>query len=256
MAEEHYKDLASKPFFPALVEYILSGPVVCMVRPLRAPRLCGPTHRANQRAPAAAARSQGAGRGRGAARDAPWRVRAAAPAARHRAAPLAPPPPPQVWEGEGVVKSARKLIGATNPLEAEPGTIRGDFAVQVGRLGGGRRRDGVGAGGAGGLGWLMADVAARLGQRLMGRLEMRAAGGWAGLAGGGRAGAARPLLLRLAGAMPERALRCLSARVWLHACVPRPAAACTPAADATTFATSEAPRAGALWKAPSHQDLF
>ena len=37
-----------------------------------------------------------------------------------------------MWEGEGVVKSARKLIGATNPLEAEPGTIRGDFAVQVG----------------------------------------------------------------------------------------------------------------------------
>lgn len=37
----------------------------------------------------------------------------------------------QVWEGAGVVKSARKLIGATNPLEAEPGTIRGDFAVQA-----------------------------------------------------------------------------------------------------------------------------
>ncbi len=33
---------------------------------------------------------------------------------------------PQVWEGDGVVKSARKLIGATNPLEAEAGTIRGD----------------------------------------------------------------------------------------------------------------------------------
>ena len=39
----------------------------------------------------------------------------------------------QVWEGNGVVKSARKLIGATNPLEAEPGTIRGDLAVQTGR---------------------------------------------------------------------------------------------------------------------------
>ncbi len=38
-----------------------------------------------------------------------------------------------MWEGEGVVKSARKLIGATNPLEAEPGTIRGDLAVQTGR---------------------------------------------------------------------------------------------------------------------------
>lgn len=32
-----------------------------------------------------------------------------------------------------MVKSARKLIGATNPLEAEPGTIRGDLAVQTGR---------------------------------------------------------------------------------------------------------------------------
>jgi len=68
IAEEHYKDLKSKPFFPDLVDYILSGPVICMV-----------------------------------------------------------------WEGNGVVKSARKLIGATNPLEAEPGTIRGDFAVQTGR---------------------------------------------------------------------------------------------------------------------------
>jgi len=68
LAEEHYKDLSSKPFFPKLVEYIVSGPVVAMI-----------------------------------------------------------------WEGDGVVKSARKLIGATNPLESEPGTIRGDFAVEVGR---------------------------------------------------------------------------------------------------------------------------
>lgn len=68
IAEEHYKDLKSKPFFPALVDYILSGPVICMV-----------------------------------------------------------------WEGDGVIKSARKIIGATNPLEAEPGTIRGDYAVCVGR---------------------------------------------------------------------------------------------------------------------------
>ena len=29
--------------------------------------------------------------------------------------------------------SARKLIGVTNPLEAEPGTIRGDLAIQKGR---------------------------------------------------------------------------------------------------------------------------
>jgi nucleoside-diphosphate kinase len=38
-----------------------------------------------------------------------------------------------VWEGEGVVASARKIIGATNPLTAEPGTIRGDFGISVGR---------------------------------------------------------------------------------------------------------------------------
>lgn len=38
-----------------------------------------------------------------------------------------------VWEGEGVVAAARKMIGATNPLSSEPGTIRGDFGVSIGR---------------------------------------------------------------------------------------------------------------------------
>jgi nucleoside-diphosphate kinase len=38
-----------------------------------------------------------------------------------------------VWEGNGVVASARKIIGATNPLTSEPGTIRGDFGIEVGR---------------------------------------------------------------------------------------------------------------------------
>ena len=38
-----------------------------------------------------------------------------------------------VWEGEGVISSARKMIGATKPLEAESGTIRGDLAVNIGR---------------------------------------------------------------------------------------------------------------------------
>ena len=32
LAEEHYSDLSSKPFFKDLVNYIISGPVVCMVR--------------------------------------------------------------------------------------------------------------------------------------------------------------------------------------------------------------------------------
>lgn len=38
-----------------------------------------------------------------------------------------------VWEGDGVIAAARKMIGATNPLTAEPGTIRGDFGVNIGR---------------------------------------------------------------------------------------------------------------------------
>ncbi|KAK6918673.1 Nucleoside diphosphate kinase-like domain [Dillenia turbinata] len=38
-----------------------------------------------------------------------------------------------VWEGKGVVTTGRKIIGATNPAESAPGTIRGDFAVEIGR---------------------------------------------------------------------------------------------------------------------------
>ena len=38
-----------------------------------------------------------------------------------------------VWEGDGVIASGRKLIGATKPLESEPGTIRGDLAINIGR---------------------------------------------------------------------------------------------------------------------------
>ncbi|MBD2300351.1 nucleoside-diphosphate kinase [Nostoc sp. FACHB-87] len=38
-----------------------------------------------------------------------------------------------VWEGDGVIAAARKIIGATNPLTAEPGTIRGDFGINIGR---------------------------------------------------------------------------------------------------------------------------
>ncbi|EFJ20334.1 hypothetical protein SELMODRAFT_109077 [Selaginella moellendorffii] len=38
-----------------------------------------------------------------------------------------------VWEGKGVVETGRKIIGATNPAASAPGTIRGDFAIDVGR---------------------------------------------------------------------------------------------------------------------------
>jgi len=68
LAEQHYAVHKERPFFPGLVEFIISGPVVAMV-----------------------------------------------------------------WEGNGVIASARKMIGATNPLNAEPGTIRGDYGVTVGR---------------------------------------------------------------------------------------------------------------------------
>ena len=36
-----------------------------------------------------------------------------------------------VLEGEEAVKAARQLIGATNPVEAAPGSIRGDFGLEV-----------------------------------------------------------------------------------------------------------------------------
>ncbi|WP_020617723.1 nucleoside-diphosphate kinase [Paenibacillus daejeonensis] len=34
-----------------------------------------------------------------------------------------------IWEGDKAVTNARSLIGKTNPAEAAPGTIRGDFAL-------------------------------------------------------------------------------------------------------------------------------
>ncbi|KAI8028452.1 hypothetical protein LOK49_LG02G00882 [Camellia lanceoleosa] len=39
-----------------------------------------------------------------------------------------------VWEGKNVVTTGRKIIGATNPFDSTPGTIRGDFAVEIGRI--------------------------------------------------------------------------------------------------------------------------
>ncbi len=38
-----------------------------------------------------------------------------------------------VLEGTEAVKAARQVIGATNPLEAAPGSIRGDFATETGQ---------------------------------------------------------------------------------------------------------------------------
>jgi nucleoside-diphosphate kinase len=66
VAESHYAEHAEKPFFPSLVEFITSGPLVAMV-----------------------------------------------------------------VEGPRAIEAFRSLAGATDPVKAAPGTIRGDFALEV-----------------------------------------------------------------------------------------------------------------------------
>lgn len=68
LAEAHYEEHRDKPFFGELIEFITSGPVVCMV-----------------------------------------------------------------VEGESAVKVIRTMMGSTNPVDAAPGTIRGDFALDMGQ---------------------------------------------------------------------------------------------------------------------------
>jgi len=36
-----------------------------------------------------------------------------------------------IWEGPNAVATVRNLVGATNPLNAAPGTVRGDYALEV-----------------------------------------------------------------------------------------------------------------------------
>lgn len=38
-----------------------------------------------------------------------------------------------VWQGLDVVRTARRMLGETNPADSLPGTIRGDYCVEVGR---------------------------------------------------------------------------------------------------------------------------
>lgn len=68
LAEAHYEEHKGKPFFGELIDFITSGPVVCMV-----------------------------------------------------------------VEGESAVKVIRTMMGTTNPVDATPGTIRGDFALDMGQ---------------------------------------------------------------------------------------------------------------------------
>ncbi|XP_077983770.1 nucleoside diphosphate kinase B-like [Glandiceps talaboti] len=37
------------------------------------------------------------------------------------------------WEGKDVVKQGRAMLGETNPLDSKPGTIRGDYCIDIGR---------------------------------------------------------------------------------------------------------------------------
>jgi nucleoside-diphosphate kinase len=66
LAERHYAEHREKPFFPSLVGFITSGPVVAMV-----------------------------------------------------------------LEGPNAVAEVRKMMGATHPKDAPPGTIRGDYATTI-----------------------------------------------------------------------------------------------------------------------------
>jgi len=37
-----------------------------------------------------------------------------------------------IWEGESAIAAVRQTVGATNPLEAAPGSIRGDYGLLIG----------------------------------------------------------------------------------------------------------------------------
>lgn len=66
LAERHYAEHQGKPFYPELLGFITTGPVVAMV-----------------------------------------------------------------VEGPRAIETVRRMMGKTNPLEADPGTIRGDFGLSV-----------------------------------------------------------------------------------------------------------------------------
>jgi nucleoside-diphosphate kinase len=38
-----------------------------------------------------------------------------------------------VWEGPQAITAVRQTMGSTNPIQAEPGTLRHDFALEIGR---------------------------------------------------------------------------------------------------------------------------
>lgn len=38
-----------------------------------------------------------------------------------------------VWEGPSAIKAVRQTMGATNPIEADPGSVRHDYGLEIGR---------------------------------------------------------------------------------------------------------------------------
>lgn len=38
-----------------------------------------------------------------------------------------------VWKGKNVVKTGRQMLGETDPAKSMPGSIRGDFSIDIGR---------------------------------------------------------------------------------------------------------------------------
>ena len=38
-----------------------------------------------------------------------------------------------VWEGKNAIRVVRDMVGATDPQKAAPGTIRGDYGMEIGR---------------------------------------------------------------------------------------------------------------------------
>jgi len=116
-AEKHYEDLSAKPFFPGLCEYS-ACPSTAVARALPLPPLhlsAAPRRRpVPPRCPLRAARRS-------------WRLTQSPDAV------CSGPVVAMVWQGKDVVKQGRAMIGATNPLQSTPGTIRGDFCIEVGR---------------------------------------------------------------------------------------------------------------------------
>ncbi|NXJ14191.1 NDKM protein, partial [Odontophorus gujanensis] len=93
LLDRHYQHLQQKPFYPALLAYMTSGPLVAMVSSRPHPTVhC--------------------------------------PVAGLRGSVV---PVPQVWEGYNVVRSTRAMVGDTDSAQAAAGTIRGDLSMHVSR---------------------------------------------------------------------------------------------------------------------------